>query len=459
MKSSKAEILSRVYVLPEVRFENQTLTSFSGLTLFQALLARLDLKTKLRACFVGARTLGIYGLHVVFLQLVLQIVAGFRRLRDRDYYCDDPLFCRVLGVRKLPDVSTISRTLGAATPACVERVRTLSRQMVLDRLAQLELSRVTLDFDGSVLSTRGHAEGTAVGFNRKRRGARSYYPLFCTVAQTGQFLDFHHRPGNVHDSNGAFGFMQRCIDPVQEALPHAQLESRMDGAFFDQDLLAQLHTCGVEFSVSLPFERFCELKRMVEDRKRWHWLDATWSYFETSWLPKSWDDAPYRVIFIRKRYAKPRKGPLQLDLFEPRDTDYQYKAIMTDKTVGPHAVLLFHNGRGSQEGVLGEAKQHAQLDCVPCRRLVANQMYMAATLLAHNLGRELQMATWAQDRKTTPTRMALWAFDTLGTLRDRLIRRAGKVTRPGGKLTLTVSANDTAREEFLTYLDALRHAA
>jgi hypothetical protein len=53
-----------------------------------------------------------------------------------------------------------------------------------------------MDFDGSVLSTKGHAEGSAIGFNKRKKGARSYYPLFCTVAQTGQFFDMHHRPGN-----------------------------------------------------------------------------------------------------------------------------------------------------------------------------------------------------------------------------------------------------------------------
>jgi hypothetical protein len=51
------------------------------------------------------------------------------------------------------------------------------------------LPRLTLDFDGSVQSTKGHAEGSAVGFNKVKKGARSYYPLFCTVAQTGQFFD------------------------------------------------------------------------------------------------------------------------------------------------------------------------------------------------------------------------------------------------------------------------------
>ena len=64
---------------------------------------------------------------------------------------------------------------------------------------------MTLDLDGSVCSTRGHAEGTAVGYNVKKKGARRYYPLFCKVAQSGQFLDVLHRPGNVHDSKGYHG--------------------------------------------------------------------------------------------------------------------------------------------------------------------------------------------------------------------------------------------------------------
>ena len=73
--------------------------------------------------------------------------------------------------------------------------RRVSRDLVLDRLATEQLARVTLDFDGSVLSTGRHAEGTAIGFNKKKKGARSYYPLFCTVAQTAQILDLHSPAG------------------------------------------------------------------------------------------------------------------------------------------------------------------------------------------------------------------------------------------------------------------------
>ena len=54
---------------------------------------------------------------------------------------------------------------------------------------------------------RSRSIRTAVGYNKKKKGQRSYYPLFCTVAQTGQVLDVWHRAGNVHDSNGARAFI------------------------------------------------------------------------------------------------------------------------------------------------------------------------------------------------------------------------------------------------------------
>jgi len=128
-----------------------------------------------------------------------------------DYYRDDPIVLRLMGLRKLPDVATICRALAQMDAEGVEQVRQLSRGLVLEGLQREELPRVTLDFDGSVQSTKGHAEGTAVGFNKNKKGARSYYPLFCTVAQTGQFFDLFHRPGNVHDSNGAAEFMLKCF--------------------------------------------------------------------------------------------------------------------------------------------------------------------------------------------------------------------------------------------------------
>ncbi|HDP89711.1 MAG TPA: hypothetical protein ENN42_07135 [Thioalkalivibrio sp.] len=64
-----------------------------------------------------------------------------------------------------------------------------------------------------------------------------------------------------------------------------------------------------------------------------------------------------------------------------------------------------------------------------------------------------------QARNTTEKRAPLWCFEQLGTVRRKLIQRAGRLTRPQGQLTLTMSANPAVKSELLHYLDAMKSAA
>lgn len=458
MKSSKAEIHAKFHKIPDVRFEDQQMTSFSGLLIFQLLFKRLRLRQRLKDCFAHMKVYPIFGHHLVVMLLIIHLVLGFRRLREADYYRDDPLVLRLMGLRKIPDVSTISRTLSKMEIQGIENVRVLSRSLVVEGLQRERFPRITLDFDGSVQSTKGHAEGTAVGFNKAKKGARSYYPLFCTIAQTGQFFDVHHRPGNVHDSNGARAFMLKCFEEAKKQLNGTILESRMDSAFFNQDILTMLDANDVQFTASVPFERFPELKNMIETRKRWRKIDKEWSYFETEWKPKSWKTS-FRFILVRKKTKKQKKKQLQLDLFEPRDFEFKYKVLVTNKTQSAEPVVLFHNGRGSQEAVFGDAKNDAALDQIPCKRLGANQVYTLCAMMAHNLSREIQMLANPSTSRSSLKRPAAWKFEKLDTLRHRIIQRAGRLTRPQGKLTLTMSGNRSVRKDLLNFLEVLQKAA
>jgi hypothetical protein len=458
VKSSKAQIQAKVHRVPRLRFEDQKLTSFSGLVVFQALFERLQLKERLRRCFTHLGISPIFGRHLVVLLVIIHLLLGFRRLREVDYHRDDPLVLRLLGLRRLPDVSTISRSLSQMETKAVGNLRELSRTLVIEGLKRTQFVRVTLDFDGSVLSTKAHAEGSAVGFNKKKKGARSYYPLFCTVAQTGQFFDLLYRPGNVHDSNGAIEFMKGCFEKVRAEVVPPVLESRMDAAFFDKKILGVLDETGVKFTTSVPFERLAELKGMIEHRRRWRLLDKEWSYFETSWKPKSWD-CPYRFIFVRRKVKSQSKDPIQLDLFEPRHFSYQYKVIVTNKRESAKLVVLFHNGRGSQEALFGLAKNEVGLDVIATRRLAANQTFTLCAMMAHNLSRELQMLAAPAALRARPKRPTAWKFHTLDTLRHRFIQRAGRLTRPQGNLTLIMSANPSVRKDLLHFLDAVTKTA
>jgi len=330
--------------------------------------------------------------------------------------------------------------------------------MVLQAINTLGLRRLTLDFDGSVIGTGRSAEGTAVGFNRKKKGQRSYYPLFCTIAQTGQVFDVFHRPGNVHDSNGAQDFILACIKAVRAVLPGIHIEVRMDGAFFSDALVTLLSDLGVEFTISVPFERFVELKKKVESRSFWWQLNKELSYFELRWKPKVWS-RHYRFLVVRTRSVVRDKEPIQLDLFVPHVYGYEFKVVVTNKTIRAREVIRFHNGRGAQEGVFAELKSQGQLDYVPTKTLAGNQVFLLSAVLAYNLNRDLQMTARERSRETTPKRSPLWKFERLETLRLKLINRAGRLNQPQGRLTLTMSTNPAVREELLHYRAKLEEAA
>ena len=269
MKSSRNQVNCKAHARIGLQFECRRLTAFSGLVILQEFFSRLKLSDRLRVAFSNRQAGKIYRPQKLFLQLIIHLLLGFRSLRDVACYQDDPLVRRVLGVRTVADPSTISRMLRDTTDAEVRALRRIMSSLVLQRLQLMAAPRITLDFDGSVLSTTRRAEGTAVGFNKKKKGARSYYPLFCTVAQTGQVLDLLHRPGNVHDSNGAQEFILQCIQRVREQCPYSVIEVRMDSAFFSDEIVHALDAAGVEFTISVPFERFPVLKEKIESRRRW----------------------------------------------------------------------------------------------------------------------------------------------------------------------------------------------
>ena len=458
MKYQKRHVYSRTRSIPELRFEDQRLSSYAGLVVLQELFCKLDLSNRVRSCFTHIRNEAIVDFRVVAMILIVHLSLGFRQLREIDRYRDDPLVLRILGLKRMPDVATVTRRMAQMDKEAIGRVRSLNRELVLEPLVTHQVKRITMDFDGSVLSTARKAEGTAVGYNKIKKGNRSYYPLFLTIAQTGQVFDVHHRPGNVHDSNGADRFISESINRIRSVLPSVSLESRFDSAFFSDTIVNLLDSRRISFTISVPFERFPELKDMLQGRKRWKRLDDQWSFFQLDWAPGCWS-RPFRMIAIRQKVKVQQKAPIQLDLFIPHQHGYQFKVIVTNKLESARSVLHFHNGRGAQENVFAELKSQCNLDYVPTRRLAGNQMYLMASVLSHNLLRTLQMQTLRPRTGWNEKRSPLIVFEEAQTIRSRLLHRAGRLTRPNGKLRLTMSGNERTRETVLRYLDALKSAA
>jgi hypothetical protein len=92
-----------------------------------------------------------------------------------------------------------------------------------------------------VITTGASVAWAFRGFNPHHRKEPSYYPILAHLAQTGHILRVKNRPGNVHDSKGAVGFVRDLIEDVRMRLGRAlPLEFRMDGAFFQREIIELL---------------------------------------------------------------------------------------------------------------------------------------------------------------------------------------------------------------------------
>ena len=146
---------------------------------------------------------------------------GARRLEHLRYLGGDPLVTRFCGLARLPTRRTVADWLRQFTQETLAPLIALNRDLVTEALARLELPRLTIDVDGSVIRTGATVGWAFRGFNPHHRKDPSYYPLVAHVAQTGHILRLKNRPGNVHDSNAGdpvpAGHHRRPPRPIQPA--------------------------------------------------------------------------------------------------------------------------------------------------------------------------------------------------------------------------------------------------
>jgi hypothetical protein len=88
--------------------------------------------------------------------------------------------------------------------------------------------------------------------------------------------------------------------------------------------------------------------------------------------------------------------------------------------------------------------------------LVANQVFTLSSMMAHNFSQEMQRIAQPAAGRAKPKRPTAWRFQKLDTIRHRIIQRAGRFNRPGGKLTLTMNPNQAVKKDLLHFLEAIQ---
>jgi hypothetical protein len=449
VRQPKAELRARVNGPLTFRYQRSGLTSYAGLEFVRRWCDRdgvLALLKRELATALPATDYGAVGLVMVLLALLL---SGGRRLRHLRYLAGDPIVLRFCGLRQLPTARTVGRWLAAFRGRHLTRLQSLNALLVARVIEQMRLPRLTIDVDGSVVSTGLKVAWAKRGYNPHRRKVPSYFPITAYEAQSGQVLRAQNRPGNIDDGKAGVPFLRAVLRQLRDTLGRRQvLEFRMDAAFFRQDVIALLQRAGAEYAIKAPFARWVGLTTKVRETRQWTRVTDRVSCAEHELVIAAWGNARLRVVIYRAHVHHETAKNFQLDLFDPNDGHYEYSAIVTNKPLGGAALWAFMCGRGTHEKAYAELKSGFAFACVPTMQYAANSAWQYLNVLAFNLSRSFQLATTAERRSGSRKRRTHFVFETIHTLRSLCVQRAGILLKADGRTTLDVGTSPAVAERF-----------
>ena len=458
MRLRKSDLRHRVKTDLRLRFDGAGLTSYGGLELVRRYLRQLDFKKRVRRNVGNHLPASDYGVVQMITLLVTMLIVGGRRVSHVLHLRDDPMVARVTGLKRLPDSSSVSRWLKKFRSRHLERLHGLNEEITAATIKALRLRRLTIDVDGTVVSTGLQVAWACRGYNPHQRKRPSYYPITAYEAQSGQILRTKNRPGNVHDGKGAIGFLRDLFAQIKRSFGLGQiLEFRMDAAFFRRDVLEMLDKKNAEYAIKVPFVHWTGLREIVAKNRRWERVDDRVSCFERQLSLEAWE-RQMRVVIYRKRVHHCTRKNFQLDLFDPSDGHYEYSAVVTNKTITGKSLWNFMCGRGGHEKAYAELKSGFAFDSVPSLHYAANSAWQILCVIAFNLMRGFVAAT-APRRPFLSRRRPLFTFQSIHTMRFEFLHQAGQLIWPNGQATLRLRSAPSIKKRFLRIADQLPRAA
>ena len=440
--------------MPSIRHDSFSLTGFAGITLFSAYLNSVGLITRLRKKSISLPKIGDYSIFSMLLLLLLFIAGGGERPAHLTYFASDALLARMAWLRRIPSSPTVSRFFASCRKAIVKIIVELNIEFVIGCIHRLGVGGIlTLDLDGTVVSTRGHQERARKGYNPIRRGARSYRPLTVHLAELGQFLAVINRPGDVPDNEASVSLMRKVIRRLKSEFPGVRIRVRQDSAFFDNKLLGMYEAEGVRYVVVAKM--YEDLALIVKNRKRWKRIRDGVDAFEFCWKMKSWSDArdfvAYRFRLSEKEVAE-RKGE-QLDLFRPNDPEYRYMLFCHNfehSEMVMEEMHTFYAGRCGQEKDIGELKTGFYFDVLPSRKYSGNSLWQQLCVLAYNtmVGFATEVICGVSRRTAGAKVTRLFETKTARTLRFLHICIPGQLINESGRPTLRLPQSRARRSDW-----------
>ena len=403
---------------------------------------RLQLRRRLQRYVPVEQRIGNYQPVEMILALLFAIIMGLRRINKTEILQYNGAFLEMLGLATFPDQTALRRFLRRLSPTSIRQLARLhdSLRGWLFELPEPRHSLI-LDVDSVVIVVYGHAQGAVVGYNPKKRGRRSYHPLFCFESQWHEFWHGTLRPGNAGASTGALGFLQVCLAKAPSTVARQRIRFRMDSGFFGRPVVEFLDGTGCGYVIVA--KEYSTIKAAAR-RTEFTVLQHGWEYGEFRYQPQNWKQ-PHRFIVVRRPIPEDPQEAKQLTLF--KDRRYAYHVFVTNLEMDAWRVYLFYNGRANIEKNNREFLYDYPLGKIPTQSWTANVAFFQLLLFAADLVHWFKRLCLPVSYRTA----------TLETIRTDFLVLPAKLVRVSKKNIVKLPNDYHYQKEFLEAERAIAH--
>lgn len=403
----------------------QAITSFAGLPLLLGMAKNLGLEEQLNALPLKERARGYKPAESAFALMGL-IQSGGEALDDVSLLKgDDGLGALWGGIPASNTLGEWLRRYGCKTVHQLGRIQLATAAKVV-RACKLMIA--TLDVDAFFL------ESQKSGVEMNYEGLWGYNPVAVTCSELKMPMCGIFRKGTASPMANIAALLERTI----AALPGIKVRVRSDSAGFQAKVVRVLRDKGADFTITMRKDE--NVMETIYDipEKEWKpyetgaWENRKSEIAEDLHVFVEAKDLPaYRMIVVR--WLKKEPG-----LFDK--SPYEYHAVLTSLdnwTAG--LVLQFHRTRqDGSENVNKELSGGFGLSKLPCREFMANAAYFQMALLSCTVCAAFRHLVLPES----------WRHYTIKTLRFRMIRLAGIVSRRARSLWLKIPENYPFRQIF-----------
>lgn len=403
-----------------VSFGEKNLSHYGGIFLIHSFCKRLKLKWRLQKYVRFFQRNQEYQTAEFILVIIYIIILGIRRIEKIRSLQTNGVFKKTIGMKKIPDPSAIRRFLYRLTPKAIYQIVQV-HDLIQRKIFYILHTKtsITFDIDAKVITVYGkRIQRAKVGYNPKRKGARSYLGFFCFESDR-EFWYASLRSGNVSQVKVAKHFLKRCLAKLP--YPIYRIRVRLDAAFYSGELIEDyleeeniIYT--IEAQITSPM-----LGKMQSIK--YHQFEGRLEIGEFPHRPTRWRKGKkYRYIVIKRLLPKDPEEKAQLKLFEIKG--YGYRVLITNLKLKPENVWKFHSQRaqGSENNIKELTKNYSLVN-IPTHSYTANIAYFQMLLFAFNI---INWFKWL----CLPEK---YHYVTLQTIRDQLLVTPARLTKTANK--------------------------